>query len=223
MAIARSGDPLGGAGSGFTVTWSHDSGSGDNRFLVIAALANGTITGVTYAGVPMVQMDVTTAASPFVSLWGLENPVAGSNNIILSSNFTFMGGISQTYTGVQASTTPDSITASTDNATFVTSLTMSTTAVDADAWTFYAIYNSHSSVLPEAGTGSNLVGQASFGGNGSISLFDSNGVVGSGAESMQATHASSTNWRGALVSLAPFTTPAGGTGSGSTLLLMGSN
>jgi hypothetical protein len=205
MAIARSGTASVGSASAFTLTISHDAGSGSERFLMFAMHSGGAgITSVTYAGVPMTMFEMNGGPAPYTSLWGLANPTVGTNDLVVSaSGIMILNGVVQCYTGMQSSTTPDSSSASTDNAVFTTSLTMSTTVVDANAWTFYAVHCTNSASAALAGTGSSIAGQNLMGGNGSINLFDSNATVGSGAESMQATHGSASNWRGVMLSMAP--------------------
>ena len=226
MAVARDGVAAStGSATAFTLSLSHDAGSGTDRFLVVALHSlTDDITSVAYAAVPMTLLKKD--ASGRVQLWGLADPPGGTNNLVISnSGFHYMAAVIKCYTGVDESTIPDSTSASTDNAIFATSLTMSTTTVADNAWTFYAIVCANTSSAASAGTGSNLVGQllsAGGGTNGSISLFDSNGPhTPAGAKSMQATHGSSTNFYGSLLSLEPETDPPPPPSNNSMLLLCG--
>ena len=117
----------GGFGASITSkTWTHTTGSGTNRYLVVGvAIVNScwygtppcdqyaTTTGVTYNGVAMTLLatgldpELTSALS--VSLWGLANPDGGANSVVASFDMAVNGDfISLSYAGVGSIGTPAS-------------------------------------------------------------------------------------------------------------------
>ena len=72
-------------GSQGTTTWAHNS---DGDFLLVGINSTSDdISGITYNGVPMIKIGTTldfSGIGRYFTLWGLENPSAGSNNIVVT-------------------------------------------------------------------------------------------------------------------------------------------
>jgi hypothetical protein len=64
--------------SGTTLTWSHTTGSGSNRFMLVGVSYDaGTISGVTYNAVSMTQVATGTNGTSKVAIYKLLNPASG--------------------------------------------------------------------------------------------------------------------------------------------------
>lgn len=74
-----------GRGSASPVTISHTT-SGSDRVLYVQTNKRGAaVTGVTYGGVAMTQIDTTIAiGNSEVRLWRLINPASGANNVVVT-------------------------------------------------------------------------------------------------------------------------------------------
>ena len=78
-------------------TFSYTVGSGSNRVLFVGvgsynATGGNKVSGVTYNGVAMTLVDTAEAQSnTFISLWRLDNPASGANNVVVTFS------TSQTY------------------------------------------------------------------------------------------------------------------------------
>lgn len=206
--IAYDASANGGFGIGVTSrTWSHTT-SGSNRILFVGAFGDtlisdptcAGITGATYNGVSMTQMPtVSPSGVPgdrCIYLFYLIAPATGANNVVVSAGSSIViGGMSASYTGAKQSGVPDASAANTQSNT--ATFTASVTVVAANSWTF--LYAKNNFDAPGAGTGSTL--RQSADGQG---IFDSNGPLSAGSQSMSATSASSTSdWAGIMVSFAP--------------------
>lgn len=91
--------------------------SGSNRYLLVSVLdvAGDTVTGVTYAGVPMTQLaKVAAATTRYIYMYGLANPTTGTNDIVATRTSTVsvfgygainLSGANQTTSPIDASAT----------------------------------------------------------------------------------------------------------------------
>lgn len=150
-----------------------------------------------------------------VHIWvyGLGNPNTGTNNIDVT--LSTLDGIdvwSTSYSGAQSSSTPDSTT-KTENSSAVTNLTLTTTVVASNCWLF-------GNFRCEIGSGSAGTGLTLRYNNTDGGVGDSNGTVGTGAQSMTYNHGSAKN-EGVIVSFAPFTAPAATSSVTPTLSFLG--
>ncbi len=111
-------------GNGTSVTWSHTvSGSGTNRLLVVGvshrtANSAATVTGVTYAGLPLTRVGMATQTNVRVHLWYLINPPTGTNSVVVAlSNQEKMVAAAVSLTGVRQSAPLGTFTSSIGNST----------------------------------------------------------------------------------------------------------
>ncbi len=189
--------------------------SGDHRALVVGvkeSIAATHITGVTVNGVAMTLAgrDVSIpGGGRVVDLFHLENPPGGSVTIVVQADgvVDFIAAMAASYTSASVTGQPDSV--ATNNATGATSLTVSDTVVDNRCWNVGVFGNE--SGLAAAGTGTSQLQS-----NGTTGLFigDSNGTVGSGSRSLQATFGSNTTWAGVILSLLPSSDASSGLRAG---------
>lgn len=95
-------------GSGTTNTWSHTTGAGSNRILIVAVDTGLTITSVTYGGVALTQLGIEdyNGNTEHLSLWYLLAPVSGAASVVATaSGTTFIIAASASYAGVAQSST----------------------------------------------------------------------------------------------------------------------
>lgn len=121
-------------------TFSHTTGSGSNRLLVVTIAmrggAGGVITGVTYNGVSMTQ--VTTEAltgSAHATIYYLVNPASGSNTVSVAHSMTGSTHLvvsATSLTGVDQ-TTPLNVSSKASASSAGPMTTSLTTTVD-DCW-----------------------------------------------------------------------------------------
>ena len=194
--------------SGTSLTWSHTT-SGSNRVLFVGAFGDtliadptcAKITGATYNSVSMTQVPtvspVGVPGDRCIYLFYLVAPATGANNVVVSaSSAIVIAGLSSSYTGAKQTGVPDVAVNNTQSntATFTTSLTVATT----NSWMI--LYTKNNFDAPGAGTGSTSR-QSTANGH---AIFDSNGPLATGSQSMAATSASSTSdWGSIMVSIAP--------------------
>ena len=70
-----------------SLTWAHTTSGADRLLIVGVSFDTGTVTGVTYAGVPMTSVGNTTTALK-MHMWRLIAPATGANNIVVSFSNT---------------------------------------------------------------------------------------------------------------------------------------
>jgi len=179
--------------------------SGSNRYLLVAMLDYvPNVTGVTYAGVSMTEIDSGAVSGDVtIRLFGLANPASGSNNITVtaSGSATFVyGGVS--YTGVSQVTTPDNKTKSlltSQSSPFTTTLS---TVAD-NCWTM--LFSRNPTANTTAGTGSTFRASDSGSDNRTVGFYDSNtNITPAGSTSMGVTFSGSSTIGTIMVSLAPY-------------------
>jgi len=182
MAIAFDATSQSATGSATSLTWSHTC-SGSDRVLVVGILTNNTtdiLTGVTYNGVAMSLVDKQVMINNF---WGysyyLIAPDTGANNIVISfSSASLIAGLAQSYTGVSQSGFPDSHTI---GVTTGSSINCTTTVVASNCWLWV---NARTSNTPGVGAGTTEREQV----YGTGITADSNGTVGTGAQTLVITN-----------------------------------
>lgn len=158
--------------------------------LVAGTMCNSnTITGVAYNGVAMTQVGATVqnTADLYLQLWILVNPTAGVHNLVATSSGAVTALVLMGCCYAGASTTqPDSN--GSIGPVSASSLSPSTTVVDTTGAWLVAIWRPGAAASAGAGTTRRVDG----GGNGYM-MGDSNGPVGSGAQTLTATWASPGN------------------------------
>lgn len=130
MAIAFDASASG-IGASPTLTFAHTC-TGSNRLLIVGAMSQSgdVVTGVTYNGVAMTQIQHTSANGEDVYLFSLVAPATGANNVVVSSSSGDVYGTSVSYTGV-AQVSPDDGSSNGTTTAITTNLTVTTT-VDND-------------------------------------------------------------------------------------------
>lgn len=201
MAIAYDTVTDGGYGASGGKTFSHTC-SGSNRILFVStfgAVGSDTVTGVTYNGVAMtlVKTLLTPTDGRYLGAWVLMNPASGANNVVISVSSGDTYGMAVSYTGTAQTGQPDSFGFNSN--TFTSSLTTSTNVVASNCWNVY-LNRAAYFPPPVAGTGATLRSANATYGQG---IFDSNGTVGTGSQSMTCTCSSPGPFSGVLISFAP--------------------
>jgi len=197
------------ASAGVNTDFSH-SCTGSDRFLVVhvATYKSGSgdiVTGVTYNGVSMTLLNQETAQTEVETyMFYLANPASGSNTVsIKHPSNNYIWGIAGSYTGVDQTTPIDSSASGTTSGS--TSITSTTTVVASNCWLIGGFENTNNMTTAGAGTTRRLLTSHSL---PWTSYGDSNGTVGTGAQSLIMNCASGGNrtWHTASIAEA-----AGGT------------
>jgi hypothetical protein len=122
---------------GGTATFSYTVGAGTNRILFVGTtIATGnTVSGVTYNGVAMTQLNTQAISGATFSntyLFYLVNPASGAHNIVVTgTGTTFMYSAAESFSGVDQNTPID---ANTTTTTTGTSITASVTTTKDNDW-----------------------------------------------------------------------------------------
>ncbi len=191
--------------TGTSVSQSFTNTSGD--YLVVqvgsnSAVSESNITGVTYAGVSMtkIQYYKNTAKNTATWLYVLPAPATGANNITVSATSSMLiqiHGIS--FTGVNQSTTVDSIATKTQTSGTSSTHTYTTTTVADNCALVLAVWLERS---PTAGTNTTLAGSYVA----STFMFRSTAnITPAGSSSLSWTQSDTTYSSGIIISLAPAT------------------
>lgn len=215
-AIARDGVVVIPAGGEGLTTYSFAKTiSGPNPILFVACvgqIAVDLITGVTYAGTPMVLVDKQlngNSSDRYHYVFMLKAPAIGTANVVISaSSGSSIYPVAMSYTGALQTGSADA-TAKITNAAIIT-LTLPITVVTANSWVFAGIRTMNNAAAP--GTGSSTIGA-------DLQAVDSGGPVAAGAYSLS-IFSSGTTALGLIA--ASFQPAAGGTpGRGGTGSMMG--
>lgn len=209
MAIAFDASADGGlVNTGTSLTWAHTC-SGSDRVLYVAArgrlVGSGAdvITGVTYNGVSLTQIGASFAGADgrWSSLWSLDAPASGTNNVVISSANDVIIGASASYTGATTPTTTSQTTLNAGPSTFPQSLTIAA----ANSWMVCLVSNDFGNVT--AGTSTTLrVSNAS-----GVAILDSGTALGTGSATLNAVSGGAPGWGGIASEL-----PDAGGGGGTT-------
>lgn len=193
MAIARYGWADGGGTNSTSHTFAFDVGSGTDRYLLAFAKIYGDITGLaaTYNGVSMTTIAtkaITDEAGSFVAAFGLANPTSGSNNLVVTRTPTSIHIVvsALAYTGV-SSTIEGSATG--DAPSGGSTMPLSVTITNSNCWLVagYAARFVGGAVYQDTAAGGDGTfiddnGYAGLG--GLLGIYDSNGVVGTGSQTI---------------------------------------
>lgn len=192
--------------SGSTDTVSHTTGNGSDRLLVVTASAYGstpvTVSGITYNGVSMTLIGTKLESTNFrTTMYYLLAPSTGTNNVVVTyttGDYNTRTCVSvASYTGVEQSGQPDgSVTASSAS---TSSFTTTSTVTDSGCWL----------ILGAIGLRNNLAG-----GTGTTRrtnpadtvcawIFDSNGTVGTGSQSLIVTQSAAGQMATVMASFSP--------------------
>jgi len=186
IAYVSSTDGGNNGGSGTTRTFSHTTGSGSDRILLVGFVGdmlagNDDVSSVTYNGVSMTLANkVTAGGSRYSYVYYLLNPASGAHNVVItfsSSHWIISGAVE--YSGVQG------IDVMTTNSTSPTasSLTTSVTTTTNNNWN--VLFSQAQGIVQNAGSGATKRVEAS---NTFWAFFDSNGALTpAGSHSMTTT------------------------------------
>lgn len=192
MAIAIGNGFYGSWGAGTSYTFSHTvEASPADPFLWVGIQADNSadlVTGVTYAGAAMSFVGkVQRSLNRWCYIYAKTAPATGANNVVISaSSSSFLQGLSVSYTGVHQ-TTPVDTNPSTANTASATSLTQTVNVVASNCWlaSFGEVDSGAGQGPVAAGTGAlRRVNDTDF---SSCAVFDSNGIVGTGNQTIQHT------------------------------------
>jgi len=212
MAIAFDAESNSAAGgwtgsNGTTLSWSHTC-TGTDRILLVGATGYYTsggprsVTGITYNGVALTKINSINGTADGISqsndLWYLVAPATGSNTITItwSGAAQYASGSGMSYTGVAQTSPIDSNATGQSSSTgsgAATSLTLSTTVVNASCWVVGYV-EARGGVI-SAGTATTLRGKND---SAYTSGGDSNGTVSTGSQSLQWTSTSGA-WPGGVI------------------------
>lgn len=207
MAIAFDAVSSGADNPTTALTYSHTC-TGSNLILITYVwVEDGAdiVTGITYNSVAMTRVDTIqhSGGAKRSYMYYLLNPATGAHNVVVSTSAgDNVHSISASYTGAKQSGQPDSSnkTAQASGAT----LTLSTTVVASNCWLVSGVGDSNGSA---ASTGTT----ERTSGAGVANIGDSNGVVGTGSQSMVWSPGNSgTEEAGIIVSIAPVPDDSGG-------------
>lgn len=153
MAIAFNTATFDSWTTGTTHTMSHTC-SWTNRILFYCALYVWTdsITGVTYAGVPMTRVDKVPWTWQWIDMWYLVNPATWANNIVATTSVAnTLYSQSASYTGAAQSWQLDAINKVWPT-WLVTSQYTSVTTVSDNCWLVWCLNSSSTSMAAWTGT-----------------------------------------------------------------------
>lgn len=197
------------SGANSVLTFSQTC-TGSNRGLYVGvstvdtAYTTNTFS-VTYNGVSMTQIYQRVATGQNNrrhGLFHLENPATGTNNVVVTCSTNVSNniiGVSSSYASVAQSGQPDSNNVV--DAASSTSVTTSTTVVASNCW-LVGVSSQDTGTSPTGGT--NATFRNSAVGNQCIAIWDSNGAVGTGSQSMTVNEGATGDATLMLVSVAPF-------------------
>jgi hypothetical protein len=137
---ASSGATTFGSPYTFTVS-SFNVGTGEQRYLIVGVAyyaSSATLTGVTYAGNAMTQVDVNANGSVRVAMYYQANPTSGSNNIVatFSSSNSYVVVGAEAVTGAYQGAPP---TTSKTTGSSATTITRDITTSYANSWVIDAV------------------------------------------------------------------------------------
>ncbi len=184
-------------------TYSHTcTGSDLILFVGVNGDTTDTLTSITYNGVSMTIISkVQVPGDRWDYLYALVGPATGAHNVVISGA-SFHASAAVSYTGASQTGQPDSF--NTGTVTGNTVITVSTTVVAANCWLI--MWGSVDGGTMAAGTGTTFRNGSLAGG---YAMFDSNGTVGTGSQSLQFnTGATNGNKAGVIASFKPVA-PAG--------------
>jgi hypothetical protein len=203
IAYVSSTDGGNNGGSGNTRTFSHTTGSGTDRYLLVGVIGDVTSgandpVSVTYNGVSMTLIDSMKAVqggNRYNYVWGLANPATGAHNVVVtftSAHYILTGAIE--YSGVQG------VDVTYKEDAYTNSKTTSITTTANNSWP--VIFSTTPGLSQSAGTGATARTAAA---TNYWRWFDSNAAVTpAGAYSMNTTSFSGSGICHIIISLKPY-------------------
>lgn len=219
MAIARDAQTGVNPANGTSFTQAHTCTGSDRLITVWVMIGNVTdiVTGITYNGVSMTRAKAHLRAvggAGYHFCYILHAPATGANNVVVSASTTMTGIVCyiESYTGVNQSSTADSTNE--NNTAASSTFTMTTTVVASNCWLVGNTQDDAGNATAGSGTSKISTLNAGFG----QQLWDSNGTVGTGSQSLNMNNGAGTSWDGIIISIAP---AAAATGHTKLLLTLG--
>jgi len=190
MAIAfdATGPTTAYTGGATSLTFSHTTGSGSNRILLVGFLSNGTnggdaFTGVTYNGVAMTRLLRSQHGTDGYGcyVYGLLAPATGANDVVISaSSSQVIYACSSSYTGVSQVALPSNVLGkSMDGSTWTEAITIGT--VNSWAVAFCRCNNNPTATSPDTLRGT------SGSPNPNYFVADSNAALSTGSYTIDGT------------------------------------
>lgn len=208
MAIAYDTSSEGGALGASPFSWNHTV-TGSNAILFVQSYETGTsqrTSGVTYNGNAMTSIAYQNNGSDRgLRLWYIliPSPDGNAHSITVTSS-EVTSGSAVSYTGVNQSGQPDSFA---NSAPSGVTATQATTVVASNCW-LVGTFMDVGFATSTAGTGTTLrvvINNANPWGQGA--MLDSNGTVGTGSQSLQATNTYGSDvWAVVVASFKPVAT-----------------
>jgi hypothetical protein len=220
IAFDASGGDTTWAGPASTRTISHTC-TGSDRILFASIMTYGasvTVSGATYNGVAMTKAVGITAAlegsNQIHELWYLKNPATGANNVVftLSGSVSFLAAQSVSYTGYTASSLESSASAQNVSTNNTAAPACNVTITNSDCWIVGSSYTRDSNGI-SAGSGTT---QRKSGAANGWQIGDSNGVVGTGTQTLAWNSVVGNKWPGVLS--AAISASGGGGGGGGLIV-----
>ena len=199
MAIALDAVTNNSSWSGTTRTYAHTcTGSDRMLFVWISSWTGDLVTGVTYAGVSMVQIGKIKQgnATGYTYLYCLFAPATGANNIVCTaSSTTAWNTMATSYTWVNQSNTMDA-SATSSIASAALNFSTNLTTIANNCWSICYTINDTNVFASNSDT--------RRGTNVGWNIFDSNGVITpAGSKTMTQTVSGSGNWSVVMASFSP--------------------
>lgn len=200
-AIARSGVSSTCSVVATTCTFAHDNGSPTNGLTVVSAgnlQGTNNLVRITYASSAMTQVN---AVDGVINNWlyAKTNPPAGSNNVFVEFDASqSIRASAVSYSGVTQSLPPDSNSTWLEEYSALREVAVSTTVIAANSWLVMGVLNDSAAISASSGSF-----EVANGGAGSYSFFDSNGVVGTGAQTLAISWGAANGINANIMSISP--------------------
>lgn len=164
-----------------SLTWSHTvTGTDPVLFVGVQSDFSDNITGATYNAVAMTLVGKGAGTSDrWAYLFVLPAAATGAHNVVVSGSSAYITGYSSSYTGGHQTTPIDSFSVTTTGS--ADPLTGTTTVVAANCW----LIGTGRSVVSPVAAGASTTARAQETDFNSGGMYDSNGTVGTGSQSLQ--------------------------------------
>lgn len=192
-----------------SLTYAHNTTGGANVLVVVlgSQFAGDHLTGATYAGTTMRQVNKVFVGNTGDYMWALAPCTAGNNNVVITRDASdWIYSMCASYTdcaAVNPTTAPDANT--TNTASAASSITTSVISVANNCWT---VIVGDDGGINTGGAGTTIRNSAGDG----LLLADSNAAITpAGSTSLILNRAGSNAWQVVMASFAPYVAPSGPT------------
>lgn len=159
------------AATATSLTFAHTC-TGDHRILFVGGrdkiAAATVVTGITYNGVAMTQIDgVQVPSNIFITLWVLMAPDTGSNNVVVSaSESVSLRFIAVSYTGAKQANQPEN--SDTNTATGTSTINTTITPAPDKCWMVCLVQEKNGTLVVTSGSGDTVRLSGDAGGVGFV-------------------------------------------------------